>query len=310
MQGGSTNAYTTCAAITPTTAICAFRGLNSDGFAGTLTLTPTPVISGQLVGIASTSATNGATASVDVGPLVTGTYTSGADYYVSGAGGLTTNATPVHVLKAKSTTEGVLDLRGNPGAGRQQTYTYVAGNSGTLTIPSGVSEFFVELCAGGGSGASGGSPSTGASGGGGGAYLSSLIQVVSGVTSAAFSVGAGGAGSGSTSGQAGGSTTLTYNGITYTCAGGSGGAVATCSRSSGGLATISSVSRASCVAGACGFNTAVDSSATGIGGNSALGQGSVGANAPTGYGSGSGGVYSGTTEKGAGGIIRVQYTYG
>jgi hypothetical protein len=208
------------AALTPTTAIAAFQGTGSDGFAGTLTLTPTPVISGQLLGIAETSATNGATASVAIGPIVEGTYTSGADYYASGAGGLTVTPTPVHVLKAKSTTEGVLDLRGAPEAGKQQVWEITVPGAFTWTAPEdGEYEFL--FCAGGG----GGSRSTGRalSGNGGNTVLLSSVSVKSGA-SITGSIGTGGVGRSSTAaGGDGGDTFITINGNLYAAKGGKGG---------------------------------------------------------------------------------------
>jgi hypothetical protein len=137
-NGTNSIAYNAIAALTPTTAIAAFQGTGSDGFAGTLTLTPTPVISGQLLGIAETSATNGATASVAIGPIVEGTYTSGADYYVSGSGGIGVTASPVRVGKAKSTTELVLDLGGNQSAQKENAVEFSTAGSGTFTAPAGV----------------------------------------------------------------------------------------------------------------------------------------------------------------------------
>lgn len=224
MTGAIANlAYPATAALTPTTAIVAFQSTNSDGFAGTLTLTPTPVISGQLVGIAQTSATNGASASVAVGPLVSGTFTSGADYYVSVAGGLTTNATPVHVLKAKSTTEGVLELRGAPEAGKQLSGEITVPGAFTWTAPYD-GEYVLTFCGGGGSGGY----STGAlnysTGGNGGNAVIVQRKLKKGSTISG-SIGAGGAGVNShgSVGNSGENTTVNIETSIYTAGGGLGG---------------------------------------------------------------------------------------
>jgi hypothetical protein len=220
-QGTSNQTHYAIAALTPTTAIAAFQGTGSDGFAGTLTLTPTPVISGQLLGIAETSATNGATASVAIGPIVEGTYTSGADYYVSGSGGIGETASPVRVGKAKSTTELVLDLDGNPSAGKVL--------SGEITVPGAFTwvapfdgEYVLTFCAGGGSGGQASSITKPAGNGGNTVVISRTIAAG---TSISGTIGAGGDGQASTNtaGNTGGDSTLSVNGVTFIAKGGKGG---------------------------------------------------------------------------------------
>ncbi len=224
VSGTNNSSYEAIASLSPTTAIVAFQDsiAGNDGFAGSLTLTPTPVISGQLVGIAQTSATNGATASVAVGPLVSGTFTAGLDYYASGSGGLTTNATPVHVLKAKSTTEGVLELRGAPEAGKSNVWEIIVPGAFTWTAPEDGKYTLIE-CGGGGSGARHAS-STQARGGNG----ANSIRIETSMklsSSLSGTIGAGGAGqtSAGNNGVSGGNSTLVLAGTTHTALGGLGG---------------------------------------------------------------------------------------
>lgn len=261
LQGSTNTLYNAVAALTPTTAIAAFQGSGSDGFAGTLTLTPTPVISGQLVGIASTSATNGASATVAVGPVVTGTFTSGADYYASGAGGLTTTATPVHVLKAKSTTEGVLELRGAPEAGKQLSGEITAPGAFTWIVPYD-GEYVLTFCAGGGSGAGNTNPL----GGNGGNTVVIKSQMVKN-TSITGSIGAGGATVTNSPGYDGGNSTVVIGGITYTAKGGRGGNQ---SSSSHKINTPNNKANSYEILGECGGEFYNSSSAITYGGKSSL----------------------------------------
>lgn len=109
-------------------------------------------------------------------------------------------------------------------------------NSGTYTIPPGVTRISVECRGGGGGG--GGSQSNSAQnfgsggGGGGGAYSRTLVDVTPGET-IVIAVGSGGAGgSGNNDGAAGGGSTLTYLGATVAwAAGGSGGGRASATNS-------------------------------------------------------------------------------
>jgi hypothetical protein len=221
LNGATNCAYNAVAALTTTTAIGAWQeGAGSDGKAGTLTLTPTPVISGQLLGIAETSATNGAAATVNIGPVVSGTFTSGADYYAAGAGGLTVTPTPVHVLKAKSTTEGVLELRGAPEAGKQNVWEIITPGAFTWTAPE-TGEYEIILVGAGGSGAS--ADVTQANGGNSGNVVL-LNRCLSLGASISGSLGAGGASqtNNNTSGIAGGASIISSP-FVFSATGGRGG---------------------------------------------------------------------------------------
>jgi hypothetical protein len=212
--------------LTATTAIGAWQeAAGSDGKAATLTLTPTPVISGQLLGIAETSATNGATASVAIGPIVEGTYTSGADYYVSGSGGIGVTASPVRVGKAKSTTELVLDLGGNPSAGKVLSGEITVPGAFTWTAPYD-GEYVLTFCAGGGSGCYNTGGIANACGGNGGNTVQVKQQLRIG-DAVSGSLGSGGTAqtNNSYNGNDGGNTTVTIGSLTYTALGGRGGAI-------------------------------------------------------------------------------------
>jgi hypothetical protein len=212
----TTASYTAVAALSPAAAIQSYARAGIGGFAGTLTLTPTPVISGQLLGIAETSATNGATASVAIGPIVEGTYTSGADYYVSGSGGIGVTASPVRVGKAKSTTELVLDLGGNPSAGRILSGEITT--AGAFTFAPSISGLYTLTLVGGAGSGSVIGLSTSVAAKAGFALRTSLY--VSSNTTISGTLGAGGAGS-TNAANAGANSTMTVNGKLYTASGGS-----------------------------------------------------------------------------------------
>ncbi|HEX5655415.1 MAG TPA: hypothetical protein VFX58_20235 [Chitinophagaceae bacterium] len=87
--------------------------------------------------------------------------------------------------------------------------------SGTWNIPAGITRFVAEVWGGGGGG-------NWFAGGGGGGYIRALFTVDPGATSAGYSIGLGGnSGSGGLAGS-GNPSTVTYDGITVTGAGGAG----------------------------------------------------------------------------------------
>jgi hypothetical protein len=100
----------------------------------------------------------------------------------------------------------------------------VRTTTGSFTVPAGVTQLYALVAGGGGGGAQGITPDavnyTGGTGGVGGVALS-VLTVTPG-SSVSYTIGAGGAGSNSGAGSAGGSTTLS----TITCTGGSGGSSA------------------------------------------------------------------------------------
>jgi hypothetical protein len=306
------SAYNAVAALTPTTAIAAFQGTGSDGFAGTLTLTPTPVISGQLLGIAETSATNGATASVAIGPIVAGTYTSGADYYAAGAGGLTVTPTPVHVGKAKTTTELVLDLRGAPEAGKQNVWEITTPGAFTWTAPEN-GEYEIMFCGGGASGIY--NTGTGGMGGNGGNTKIINCSFLKDHTLTG-NLGSGGAAkTTSADGNAGANSTVTLFGKTYTAEGG----IATTLQ--GGVASASSPYKCNnnldgCILGTTGIRYNDGSTPITAGGMSLLTKSPVSArNSEIGVdgsrgGGGSGGGASSYSGKGGDGCLRITLVHG
>jgi hypothetical protein len=217
--------------------------------------------------------------------VVTGTFTSGADYYVSGSGGISTNATPVHVLKAKSTTEGVLDLRGAPEAGKANQLTISTTGAYSVTVPSGVLKARIELCGGGGAN----DTNTNYCGGNGADYISGELFVTGGLTLA------GSVGSATTA------TTLVVNGTTYSA---SGGRAAPASANPGPANSQSSANGLQLIIGTLGFLNY--NNAKGIGGSSALGVGAFqGTRVATGYGAGGAGPSAPTT-----GVVRITWIYG
>jgi hypothetical protein len=87
--------------------------------------------------------------------------------------------------------------------------------SATWNIPAGITRFVAEVWGGGGGG-------NWYAGGGGGGYIRALFTVDPGVTSASYSIGLGGNfGSGGLAGG-GNPSTVTYDGVTVTGAGGAG----------------------------------------------------------------------------------------
>ena len=223
IYGNNATAYNAVEAITPTTAIAAFQGTGSDGFAGTLTLTPTPTISGQLLGISQDTATNG-TATIDLGPVweTTNTLTLGEEYFANPAGGITTNSTPVYVGRTDTTNSVVLNLQGNPAVGLEQVWEITTPGAFTFTVPED-GEYLIEFCGGGGSGCYDGGAGEGRRpmGGNGGNSVQQIKHLVSGA-SIAGSIGTGGAAvTVFSNGNDGGSTTVSGI-IAY---GGAGGIV-------------------------------------------------------------------------------------
>lgn len=203
---GTTNcAYNAVAALSPTTAIGAWQeGAGSDGKAATLTLTPTPVISGQLLGIAETTATSAA-ATVAIGPVweTTNTLSVGADYYVAAAGGISTALSTVHVGKADTANSLVLDLRGAPASGKVQVWEITTPGAFTFTVPED-GEYEIVLVGGGGSGSA--NATAACPGNGGNAIIT--IKSLKRLDSISGTIGAGGASSSSGNGKDGGASSI------------------------------------------------------------------------------------------------------
>jgi hypothetical protein len=217
----------------------------------------------------------------------------------------------------------------------------VLTTSGTYTFPTSVqvpgSVMKITVIGAGGQG--GGSAATaGSTGGGGGSGSVAIIYliVLPGVYSFTYTIGVGGTtGTAGAVGQAGTSSTIVYNGITYTSAGGSGGLAST-TFAGGAAGAIPTISGTSTVlqpvfnrvlyagqAGGYGGTDGSNNHHVNKGGDTPLkygrggllpsaAAGSTGL-AGLGYGSGGGGARSGTTAAtqiggaGASGLIVVEY---
>lgn len=169
------------------------------------------------------------------------------------------------------------------------TNFYNAGTYNNLTIPSGVTNLKATLIGGGGGGGSYASNESGAGGGGGGGLTVITIPVVAGQVFN-LTVGAGGG-----VGQAGGTTTLTYNGSNWSAGG--GGAASNLSAGAGGSGTTygsAGTNGAAQVVGVDAYSNTytVSPSLFATGGNSGGNWGPGGAAASGGPG-GAGGAYGG-----------------
>ena len=170
-------------------------------------------------------------------------------------------------------------------------------SSGTFTVPTGTTRVMVELVGGGGGGAAS-NPYTGAGGGGGG-YCKKIIDV-SGTSSIAVTVGAGGS-----AGNAGGTSSF---GSYCSASGGNPG-----NGDTGGTGGIGSGGDIN-IQGSTGGNTYYNGINAGRGGSSVLGgggrearDGGSGCTAGGNYGGGGGGAIDGDGCSGAPGVVIVYY---
>ena len=117
--------------------------------------------------------------------------------------------------------------------------------SGTTFTPSvGCTALLIELCAGGGAGGGAANPTAAqATVGSGGSHGGMVRKFVIGVPSSiTYAIGALGAGVSGAAGNAGGNTTMTINGVTYTATGGTGGTTLASNTTIGETTTPASVS--------------------------------------------------------------------
>ena len=144
------------------------------------------------------------------------------------------SGTPTQELRVNSGGTAYELFTPSSSAGLIQVSEFTATGIGTLTVPSDTAVIEIEAAGAGGGGGggafinfSGGNNNgrcSGSGGGGAGGYGRFYLSVVSGDISA-IAVGTSGTSGGTSStGGTGGSTSFTYNGVTYTFAGGSGGA--------------------------------------------------------------------------------------
>jgi len=151
-----------------------------------------------------------------------------SEYWITGGSidaGSATNNSATMVLSQ------VLSPQDARQSGRyRQSVTFSTAGTYSLTVPPGVNYCTVEVWGGGGSGG-GASTNTslpGGNGGGAGGFASLIIRGVRpGTVFSNFTVGANGTQVAiNTNGNAGGSSSFTYNGVTLTATGGAGGVAA------------------------------------------------------------------------------------
>jgi len=183
--------------------------------------------------------------------------------------------------------------------------------SGTSwTAPLGVRRARVRGTGGGGGGGRGATDTNVDIGcGGGGAGTFDVTVPISPGTAYTYAIGAAGtaAAAGNTPGNAGGATTLTVNGTTYTANGGSGGST-TPLTADGGTATNGRVN----TPGGPGWSYGTTGGAMSSGGDTPMGYGGKrifsGVSAATGFGSGGrGGLNSIASEAGRPGVLILEY---
>lgn len=211
------------------------------------------------------------------------------------------------------------------GGGFKNMVVYTTGTGATWTLPNELQvtggAFRVTLVGGGGSG--GGTAATiGQCGGGGGSggVVISYQTYVAGQNTMTYTVGAGGAKAAVTvAGNAGGASSIVYNGVTVTAGGGGGGPLAaTTGPGTGGTATGGTLNIPGCPGG-YGGTTAATTAIYNAGGDTPLGYGFGGrmhngtaSVAGVGYGSGGSGAHNAVATAsagaaGAGGLIIIEY---
>jgi hypothetical protein len=159
---------------------------------------------------------------------------------VTGATALTiaTDAVDIAMLSATGTADGTTFLRGDnawasaaAGLNSVQTFT----SSGTWTRPSGITKVIMEVQGAGGSGNQDGVVSKGTSGAAGG-YSKKFLDVSS-ISTSTITIGSGGAGVSSLTGNAGGLSSWADGTNTITGSGGAGGNSSAYTASAGGAAS-------------------------------------------------------------------------
>jgi hypothetical protein len=195
-----------------------------------------------------------------------------------GGGSLPSGGLTGYVLTKNSATDGDASFLRPIGVNNIEVFT----TGTTWTIPAGVRRFKVTLIGGGGQG--GGTQTTAGqmgAGGGSGALVIGFFDVEPGQTSVSYTIGAGGSSAGTNAtGQNGTASTLTYNGVTWTAGGGSGGTTHATANGGGNGGTATAVGADLTEDGnkGRGGGTSSGSTATGFTGQ--------GANTPMGYGAG------------------------
>ena len=236
------------------------------------------------------------------------------EYWVMGgsidAGSATNNSATVVLTSVSSDS-----LDGRQASRYANSVTFTTAGTYSLTVPPGVNHCRVEVWGGGGSGGGANSVGTqpgGSGGGSGGAASLTIRGVRPGTVFSNFTVGAGGAQVAvNTNGNAGGSSSFTYNGVTLTATGGAGGAGGAAGTAAGGTGSINigtALSDASSSPGNPGSAGSYDSCAgsqNGGAGGSGLGPGNAG-----GGGTGGGAQVPGVLTGAAGTAGAIRFTFG
>ena len=284
-------------------------------------LTGTIAIStGSGSGIAITTGSNTLSfTSTDTLQLVTnrGNTTNNAIVITSTAASTSTTTGALTVVGGIGTQGNI--VVGGYGAGFRYMTVFTTGDNQTWTVPSGVTRFKVTMAGGGGAG--GGTASTNGQVGGGGGSGGVTVQFYNVVygQNLTLRVGGGGTGASNANGVAGGGTTSTYNAVTITSGGGTGG-TATGAGGAGGTATGGTLNIPG-QTGSSGGTSAATAPRIPNGGNTPLGLGwggmlptTVNTSVAGGvYGGGGSGAYNGATAtataggNGAGGVAIVEY---
>ena len=302
------------------------KALGSDGTVATgLLKTKNNTLDDGSAGAATFASTLGITGAVTLTvPLAaTSGGTSLASFNAAGSMITSASTTTLQELKVGSAGQILKVVSSTPTwSGCPPQSTIYTTSSGNFTIPAGVTVMRITVLGAGGGGGGSTTGSNGVGGGAGGMLIKSFTGLTPGAT-CAYSVGAGGSGgaAGANNGSAGGDTSITVGGTTYTGSGGPGGInTAGVSLTSGGGNTGNGDINITGQQGRL-YSTMAGGYITGAGGNTDYGTSTLaaitasgqtdGQNA-TGYGAGGSGAVAAVASShaggnGAGGLIIIEY---
>jgi len=222
-----------------------------------------------------------------------------------GTGSVVLSASPTLTGTTTATTLTATTLTATAGAGFQNMVVLTSGAS--YSLPAAVqvtgAKFKITVIGGGGGGGGvGTNAATAGGGGGGGGVAIAILTYVSGQNSITTSFGAAGTGAAANAGTAGGSTTATYNSLTYIGTGGGGGAVsaATSAGGAGGTGTTGTGTTNITLTGQTGGTGGTTTAVAGV-----TYLNNSGGNAPLGYGMGGLMPFAGAT--GSAGTVATNY---